>query len=393
MRILHVLPSLNSITGGPAKSIPLQLRALAGLGHYVEMFTTQWPEFDSGTTERTWEEHGVIVRVFPATPIWPLNHVPYSRGLIAAVRSARGHFDMYHASSLWNPLITHTMALYRRYRLPYAITCHGMLDPIVFARHRVPKWFWGQLWEHRNVEEADLIHFTSEQERLKAQTRGWRLRRTLVMPIPIDIESGLVMPPRMQLEGDYPQLAGKQVITFVGRINWVKNLDLLVAALARVRRQVRDAVLLCVGPDGDGLRKVLERQAEELGIREQLVFTGLLNGDALKAVYARADVVALVSRKENFGIAAAEALSAGVPIVLSDGVDMGKDWGAPPVWRVEQNVESIAQGLIAALAYTRETGVPCLAARQLAHLEWGQSQIHKLSEAYQTILNERRGSA
>ena len=261
MRILHVLPSLNRITGGPANSIPLQLRALARLGHYVEMFTTEWPEFDTGPAERVWEQSGVIVRVFPATPIWPLNHLPYSRSLIAAVRGARGRFDMYHASSLWNPLITHTMALFRRYRLPYAITCHGMLDPIVFARHRVPKWFWGQLWERRNVEEADLIHFTSEQERLKAQTQDWRLRRTVVVPVAIDTEAGLILPPRTRLERDYPQLAGKQVIAFVGRINWVKNLDLLVAALARVRRQAPDAVLLCVGPDSDGLRKVLEQQA------------------------------------------------------------------------------------------------------------------------------------
>jgi glycosyltransferase involved in cell wall biosynthesis len=100
--------------------------------------------------------------------------------------------------------------------------------------------------------------------------------------------------------------------------------------------------------------------------------------------------VALVSRKENFGMSAAEALSAGIPIVLSDGVDMGKHWSAPPVWRVEQNVESIAQGLIAALTYARETGAPCLAARQLADVEWKRLRIETLIEAYQTILDERR---
>lgn len=390
MRILHVLPSLNSVTGGPATAIPLQLSGLARLGHYVEMFTTQWPEFDTGAAERVYEDNGVVVRVFPATSIWPLNYVPYSRGLITAVHGAVGRFDIYHASSLWNPLITHTLTVFRRYRLPYTITCHGMLDPIVFTRHRVPKWFWGQLWERHNVEEADLIHFTSEQELLKAQTRGWRLRSTLVMPLTIDTAAGLILPPRVQLERDYPQLAGKQVITFVGRINWVKNLDLLIAALSQVRRQVQDAVLLCVGPDSDGYRAALELQARELGIGEQVVFTGLLKGDALMAAYARADVVALVSRKENFGIAAAEALSAGVPIVLSDGVDMGMHWSAPPVWRVEQNINSIAQGLTAALAYARETGVPCLAARQLSSLEWGQSQIHKLSEAFEKIVDDHR---
>jgi hypothetical protein len=79
--------------------------------------------------------------------------------------------------------------------------------------------------------------------------------------------------------------------------------------------------------------------------------------------------------------------------VLSDGVDMGKHWVAPPVWRVEQSVESIAHGLIAALAYARETGLPSLAARQLAQLEWRQPQIHKLIDSYQIILDERREKA
>src|SRR5262249_31585443 len=149
-----------------------------------------------------------------------------------------------------------------------------------------------------NVEQADLIHFTSSQELRKAQTMRLRMRRTLVMPINVDISAGLNLPPRARLECDYPQLAGKEVISFVGRINWVKNLALLVAALAQLRRQGRDAVLLCVGPDSEGHRDVLERQAAELGVAEQVVFTGLLEGEALKAVFARTDVVALVSRKE-----------------------------------------------------------------------------------------------
>jgi len=391
MRILHVLPSINSVTGGPAKSIPLQLKGLMRLGHHVEMYTTRWPDLEKGVEESVLEWDGLIVRVFPATPIWPLGHVPYSRQLIAAVRAACGRFDLYHVSSLWNPLATQTMTIFRNSRVPYAITLHGMLDPVVFARHRLGKWCWGQVWERRNVEGAELLHFTSEQERRKALTQGWRLRRTVVMAINVDVAAGLNLPPRARLERDFPQLAGKQVIVFVGRINWVKNLDLLVSALACVRQQGRNAVLLCVGPDSDGHRAVLERQAAALGIGEQVVFTGLLDGDALKSAYSRADVVALVSRKENFGLAAAEALSAGVPVVLSDGVDMGSHWVAPPVWRAEQTVESVAQGLNAALAYAQETGVPCTAARRLAEREWGNSQIQRLEDAYESILAARRG--
>ena len=388
MRILHVLPSINPVTGGPAKSIPLQLKLLVKSGYHVELFTTLWPDFDT-TPEYALEQDGIVVRVFPATPIWPLNHVPYSRDLIAAIHKNKANFDLFQSSSLWNPLISHATALFRHYRLPYVITCHGTLDPVVINRHRFGKWCWSHLCERRNVEEAECIQFMSEQEMLKAQALGWSLRRTIVFPINVDTAAGLKLPPREWIERDYPQLVGKEVIGFVGRINWVKNLDLLVAALAQVRQQSHDAVLLCVGPDSDNHRKQLELQATKLGVLTNVVFTGLLEGDALKAAYARADVVALVSRKENFGLAAAEALSAGVPVVLSDGVDMGKHWGAvPPVWRVDQSVESIARGLIAALVYSRETGVPCQAARQLADQEWGKSSIQNLLDLYDSILTD-----
>ncbi|MBE0622162.1 MAG: glycosyltransferase [Burkholderiales bacterium] len=393
MRILHVLPSINAVTGGPAKSIPLQLKALAGLGHHVELYTTNWPAIEASESERVLEQDGVIVHVFAATQIWPLTHVPYSRRLIAAVHLARSSFDVYHASSLWNPLITHTLALFRRYRLPYVITCHGMLDPLVFARHRLAKRWWGQAFERANVEGAELVQFTSDQEMHKALRCGWRLRRTLVLPISVDTAAGMDLPQRKRLEADYPQLYGKELIVFVGRVNWVKNLDLLVSALARVRECGRDVLLLCVGPDSDGHRAQLERQAVGLGVGEQVIFTGLLEGEALKAVFARADIVALVSRKENFGLAAAEALAAGVPIVLSDGVDMGKEWETPPVWRVAQNPETIAQGLIAALAYSRDVGVPCAAARALAKREWGDSAVNRLAELYEVILAARHATS
>ena len=391
MRVLGVLPSINPVTGGPSKSAVRQLTELARLGHHVECFTTRWPEFAPGGGERVWEQDGLIVREFPATPIWPANHVPYSHALIAAVRGARGRFDIYHAHSLWNPLITHAMSLLRRSRSPYAMTCHGMLDPVVFDRHRTLKWCWASLWERRNVEGASLVHFTSDQERRKAQGRGWRFRRTLVMPNIVKIPGRPAKPPpREQFERDHPQLAGKFVITFVGRINWVKNIHLLVSALAQLRDDGWDAVLLCIGPDSDGLQKTLELQATELGVRQYVVFTGPLDGEALQAAYARADVVALVSRKENFGLVAAEALSMGVPVVLSDGVDMGKHWVAPPVWRVDQNIDSIAGGLVAALGYARDAGVPCAAALRLAKEEWGQSPIRRLADAYEDILAARR---
>lgn len=392
MRILHVLPSINNITGGPAKSIPLQLASLAKLGHHVDLFTTRWPDLELSTKPSVYKEKGVTIHIFPATPLWPLYHVPYSRSLIAAIRNTRGQYDIYQSSSLWNPLATHAMVLFRRYKLPYTITCHGMMDPLVFARHRVAKWCWHQLWERRNFEHAEAVQFTSEMELQKAQNSAWKIRRSLVMPISVEVSAGLELPQRTQIESAFPQLIGKEVVLFVGRINWVKNLDLLLAALARLRQLGRDVVLLCVGPDSDHYQQVLEKQAKQLGVESALVFAGLLEGDALKAAFSRADVAALVSRKENFGLAAAEALAAGVPIVLSDGVDMGKHWVAPPVWRVTQDIESISHGLSHALDFSKTSGTPCESARQLARLEWGQLSVQPLVDIFEEILRSKRAN-
>lgn len=261
-----------------------------------------------------------------------------------------------------------------------------MLDPIVFSRNALAKRIWASLFEKENVQNAKLLQFTTEAEREKATRCGWRLPKSIVVPVSVDISTEQKLPPRETLEERYPALVGRDVVLFVGRINWVKNLDILLEAFDRLLTSGRNAVLLCVGPDSDGHQADLERSAEALGIRDRVIFTGLLQGQELLAAYARANVLALVSKKENFGQAAAEALVAGVPIVLSDGVDMGKHWKAPPVWRVEAEVASISDGLLAALDFGKRTGLPSAAARAIAIAEWREPPAAELARAYEETM-------
>jgi len=388
MRILMVIPSINLLTGGPANSTVLRARELAARGHHVQLFSTLWPELGR-PVEETIEQNGLQIKLFPAVSLPGLSHVPYSKALVVELTQVLHEFEVVHVASLWNPLITRVMMILRRRRVPYVLTPHGMMDPIVFSRHWIGKTCWAWLFERRNVESASLVIFTSEGEESKAKARGWRIPKSLVLPNVIELSQGQNLPPRNQIELKYPQLNAKEVVAFVGRINWVKNLEILVAAIARLRARGRDVALLCAGPDTDGYQAGLERLADDLGMHDAVVFTGMLEGKELLAAFARADTLALVSQKENFGRAAAEALAAGVPVVLSDGVDLGKHWPAPPVWRVQQNSDSIADGLNAALDYSRVAGLPANKARNLAQQEWGNSYIESLISSYQTIVSER----
>lgn len=387
MRVLSIVPSLNSITGGPATSSMLIARGLAKLGVRVELRTTDWPTSDLQHEVATEVGENLIVRRYPTTRIPGLGHVPYSLPLARSLASSRHQFDVFHCHSLWNPLISHTIRTVRKLRAPYAITAHGMLDPLVFATHRLAKTYWAMLWERANVEHASLIHFTSEGERTKAIECSWKFRDTLVMPIPVDLERGMRSARGKVAKVLPPELSCRFVIAFIGRINWVKNLHLLIEAFAKLRKAGIDAALVLAGPD-DGLKVHLLHRATELEVDKFVWFTGLLSAPEVDAIYAQANVVALVSKKENFGLAAAEALASNVPVVLSYGVDMGTHWPAPPVWRVLEDPESIASGLRQALEYSVGTGRGSTCARDLAQAEWGDASVKNLLDRYERLRSQ-----
>jgi glycosyltransferase involved in cell wall biosynthesis len=273
----------------------------------------------------------------------------------------------------------------------YLLMAHGMLDPVVLRRNRWKKIPWAFLWERHNVEDATLILFNSPAEERKARQSGWSLRRTFVFPHIVELEYWKVLPPRSQFERQFPQVRGSEVILFAGRINWVKNLDKLIEALAIVRQKRPSAILVCVGPDTDGHRAELERRAYASGIHKHVLFTGLLEGEDLKAAYARGDVFALVSQKENFGLAVADALASGLPAVVSEGVDFSQDWVSEgPVRRVSPRPEAIATALIDLLQRSASRGLPDTEAREFAEREWGESRIPSLMATWQSLLPEKK---
>ena len=210
------------------------------------------------------------------------------------------------------------------------------------------------------------------------------------MPHTIDLSSWKSLPSRDEFEVHYPEVRLREVILFVGRINWVKNLDKLVDALEIVIQKRPTAMLVCVGPDSEGHRAKIDRYAQARGLGTHILFTGLLDGQELKAAYARGDVLALVSKKENFGLAAAEALACGLPVVVGDGVGVARDWPCVgPVRRVATNPEQIARALVELLGRSADRGLPDPDARSMAEREFSSSRISELLDVWQSLNSQR----
>jgi len=392
VRILHVLPSLSSETGGPAQSVPRLCKAIGKAGNEVVLYSTFWPKYDPSLSPEGSEKagDGFTIKIFPIKPSRVTGNLPHSPALLKSLRNHCMEFDMVVNHSLWNPIASSAMRILRHNLAIYAVMAHGMLDPVVLRRNRWKKIPWAFLWERRNVENAALIVLNTPAEERKARQSGWSLRRTFIFPHIVELQDWKVLPPRSQFEMQFPQVRGSEVILFAGRINWVKNLDKLIEALAIVRQTRPSAVLVCVGPDNNGYRVELERRAQALGIHQHILFTGLLDGEDLKAAYARGDVFALVSQKENFGLAAADALASGLPTVVSEGVDSCQDWVSEgPVRRVSPTPEAIATALIDLLERSASLGLPDPEAQKLAEREWGESRILPLIATCQSLLPEK----
>ena len=91
-------------------------------------------------------------------------------------------------------------------------------------------------------------------------------------------------------------------------------------------------------------------------------------------------------QKENFGLTAAEALAAGLPVVVSDGVDIAKDWSSEgPVRRIKPTPEEISKALVELLERSASLGVPDPEARIMAEKMFPRASLSELHNLWQWV--------
>ncbi len=209
--------------------------------------------------------------------------------------SRAGPMDIVHAH-WWIP--GGISAWLARAPSPYVVTLHGT-DVAILERSALARFI-----ARRVLRGAAAITAVSRYlaERA-ARVAGLEARAIVVQPMPADV-------------GKFTRLSrgGGGVVT-VGRLSEQKRIGLILEALAQLRRGGRALPLTIVG-DGPE-RPVLERRAEELGIAASTRFLGRVAPEEIPGAIGDADVFAFPARGEGFGLAAAEALMLGVPVVAA----------------------------------------------------------------------------
>jgi glycosyltransferase involved in cell wall biosynthesis len=319
VRILNVIPSVDPARGGTAEGLRQSVAAMASLGHADEVVSLDAPDAD-------W------VRAFPATvhALGPVSsNYGYCAALVPWLRQHAAEFDavvvhgvwQYHSFAVWRAL--------RRGRVPYFVYFHGMLDPWFKRAHpfkHLKKWLYWPWADYRVARDAKAVLFTAgEEQRLAAQS-FWLYR---VTPSVVGYGLACDVPPGTghveAFRAAFPGTRGKRIVLFLARLHPKKGCDVMLEAFARLARLDEDAHLVMAGPDQSGLRTALETLANSLGIAERITWTGMLQGDLKWGALRAADVFALPSHQENFGIAVVEALAIGLPVLISERVNIWRE--------------------------------------------------------------------
>ncbi len=313
LRILHVIASLAPRYGGPAKIADLA-DELGRLGHHVEVLTTNL----DGPVRLGRSEvplgvplpHGACT--VTTYDVRPLHKSAPSPGLVRALRRRVPEFDVVHVHGLYFVSTLAAAFCCRRYGVPYVQQPHGCLDEYHWRHHRGRKAIYERLVERRNLARAAAIRYDSESEQRQAEAVGVRTRGFV-------IASGVPVPPPAD-EAPEPGL-----VVFLGRLTAKKGLDVLLEAFALVAARRPDAELQIAGPDDEGLGAVLLERASALGLGERVRLLGLVGGEEKFRLLRKASVVVAPSTTESFGAAPLDALAAGTPVVVSDGVAVQRE--------------------------------------------------------------------
>lgn len=379
MRVLHVTPYATPSYGGPSVAIRSMAKALSCRGIEVKIVTTN----AAGVKDLSLEdgencvEDGIQFHYF---------NRQFPRGWFRAPGMTRwlqdnaGDYDLLHLHVPFTAPFRAGAKAARSAGRPYVVTLHGVLDPWSLSQKAWKKKPYFRILECGILAKAASLHVTAKLEQMSVNAMG-------LGPIVQCLPLAVPFPPApLRL----PRLTGRARVLCVARLHPVKALPVLFAALARLRSEGQDVFLDLAGQGEPNYVAKLRRHAQSLGLEKFIKWHGHVDADYKKQLYATADCFALLSYHENFGLAAAEAMAVGVPVVVSDQVGLAPDvlmfkaGSVVPVGDITATAQAIRR-----LLEPTESADAGARARQLVQQCYDQAAFREgLIEMYQSALSK-----
>ena len=344
-RILHCIASVNPKGGGPIEGLKQLSAVNQQQGHQVEVLTLDSPD-DPWVKDCPIPCHAVgptLVGNWRYSPRWVPWLRAHAHGYDAVIVNG---IWQYHAFGAWRALAGT--------KTPYFVFTHGMLDPWfkrTYPLKHLKKWLFWPWAEYRVLRDAAAVMFTCEDERRLARQSFWLYKCDEFV-----VSYGTSAPPddavrqREAFLQAFPDLQGKRLLLFLGRVHEKKGPDLLFKAFASLRARqpelLRDVRIVMAGPAEHAYGQEMLKLTRELGLADVTTWTGMISGDVKWGAFRASEAFILPSHQENFGIAVAEAMACGVPVLISNQVNIWREIQQSQGGLVEQDTHAGTERLL-----------------------------------------------
>jgi glycosyltransferase involved in cell wall biosynthesis len=277
-------------------------------------------------------------------------------------------FDHVIIDGIWNYTSFATWRALRASGVPYSVYPHGMLDPWfrdTYPIKHIKKCFYWMLAERLVFRDAQHVIFTAEEELQRAHRAFWPYAANEVVA-PLGVPSPEGNPDSLQemFFRCWPELRGKRLVLYLGRLHPKKGPDLLIKSFGQLVSSVPLAerqtwhLVIAGPPAGVGVAESYGAELADLALRYcpagSVTFTGMLEGEIKWGAYHACSAFVLPSHQENFGMAVAEALACGKPVLISKRVNIWREILADGAGLADENSEAGTLALLQGLQRASE---------------------------------------
>src|ERR1043165_303831 len=371
MKVLHVIPSVDERSGGPATAIVPMCRALMQQGIEVLLLSTT-AGLPAEVRQGEVVDHKGVPAIFFQAQLG--ESFKYSRPLSSWLRANIRDFGVGHIHAVFNHSSVAAAHVCQKSGIPYVIRPLGTLDPWSMTQKPLRKRLFWQISGRVIMDHAAAVHYTSEAEKLSTES-SLGLNHGRVIPLGVEVVAG----------NSNRKPAGDPYVLVLSRLHPKKGLDVLIDAFLSLVQKPQFARWRLVLA-GDGPVDYVSMLKARAGANERITFTGWLDGDEKNAVLSGASLLALPSHQENFGLCVMEALAQSVPVVVSPNVNLAAEIAAANAgWIAPIDKSALKEKLAEALSDRDELTRRGRAGLQLAQKYSWENSARELADLYHSV--------
>lgn len=240
-----------------------------------------------------------------------------SREVSGWIRQNARRFSIVELHGIWSLATTKVARACVAADVPYLVRPHGSLDPFDLQKKTLLKRILGPVLIKPMLQRSAGVVCTAALEAERLQTYGASPPK-YVMPLPVPLPETMGSRSNFRVKHGIPSDA--KVVLFLSRIDYKKGLNFLIPALGKLKSEIPNLWFVLAGAGTDEYTEKVNKWIDENDIRSRTSQVGFVFGQEKQDAFAAADIFALPSLNENFGIVNIEAMHSGLPLLISDQV-------------------------------------------------------------------------